>query len=109
MTNLTIITNEAIAQGLFTEEQAQEYFENGYTLPLHTFKEWQRLGYSVKKGEHAKMTCYIWRFNNKKKKQQNDNENDENNQEINEQDFYKVKAFFFTAEQVEKIKTKATA
>lgn len=107
MTNITIITNDAINNGIFTEEQAMQFIAEYGELPLHTYKEWQRRGYQVKKGEKAKMTSYIWRYKNKAKK---DGETDENAVEIevNKSDkFYQTKAFFFTVEQIEKIEKTA--
>lgn len=100
MTNLQIITESALAVGLYTEEQTAAFFENEGGLPLHTFKEWQRMGYQVRKGEKAALTCYIWRF----KKKSSDKQQDGDEQEIDESHFYKTKAFFFTAEQVDAIK-----
>lgn len=50
MTNLTIITSAAIQAGIFTEAEADAIIKSGHELPLHTFAEWKRLGYSVKKG-----------------------------------------------------------
>ncbi len=32
---------------------------------FHTFAEWKNQGYSVKKGEHATITCMLWRFTDK--------------------------------------------
>ena len=101
MTNLQIITESALAVGLYTEEQVKAFFENGSSLPLHTFKEWQHMGYQVRKGEKAALTCYIWRF---KKKSSDTQPQDGDEQEITEGNFYKTKAFFFTAEQVDAIK-----
>lgn len=104
MTNFEIIVENAIANEIFTEEEIENLLNDTGDIPLHTFKEWQRLGFSVKKGEKAKMTCYIWRFKNEKKKVK-ENDKEVIKQEIDESDeskFYKTKAFFFTAEQVEK-------
>lgn len=98
MTNFQIITNEAINAGLYTAEQAQEIFESGRSLPLHTFKEWQRMGYRIRKGEHAKLTCFIWRFKNKTGMFPQG----ENDVEIDESHFYKTKAHFFDDTQVER-------
>lgn len=94
MTNLFIITNNAIEQGVFTEEEVKEYLEMGFRLPLHTFAEWKRLGYSVKKGEKARMMCYIWRYKGGEPKDTEEINTDENG-------YYKVKAYFFTKEQVQ--------
>ena len=98
MTNAEIIFESAIANGIFTEEQAIAHIKEKGCLPLHTFNEWRKMGYCVKKGEKAKMTCDIWRMTNYKK-----DENAEKEQEEKDDHFYMKKAFFFTAEQVEKI------
>ncbi|MFR5780456.1 MAG: hypothetical protein ACLUEK_00700 [Oscillospiraceae bacterium] len=29
---------------------------------FHTFAEWKRMGYSVKKGQHAALTCQLWKY-----------------------------------------------
>ena len=100
MTNFEIITNEAIANGLYTEEEAIQIIEERGALPLHTFAEWKKHGYNVRKGEHAKLTCYIWRMNVKKGVLPM---KDGDDVEIDESHFYKTKAFFFTADQVERI------
>lgn len=101
MTNLQIITESAIGAGLYTEEEVQAIFESGHALPLYTFKEWQRRGYQVRKGEKAKLSCDIWR---RKDKKGTFPTNDGNDVEIDESYFYKHKAHFFTAEQVDAIK-----
>lgn len=77
MTNLAIITAAAIQAGIFTEDEAESIIQSGHELPLHTFAEWKRLGYSVKKGEKARMRCDIWRKSNKKQ-QTEDGEEAEN-------------------------------
>lgn len=102
MTNFQIITNAAIANGLYTKEQAEAIIAERGELPLHTFPEWKRLGFSVKKGEHAKLTCDIWKMRDKKGAHQANGEE----QEVDENHFFKHKAFFFLPEQVEKIKEK---
>lgn len=65
MTNNEIIYRESIAAGIFTQEQADQIISSGARLPLHTFQEWKRMGYSVKKGEHAALVCTLWKFTNK--------------------------------------------
>lgn len=99
MTNFQIITDSAIATGLYTEERAIEIIQTEGELPLHTFAEWKRLGYSIRKGEHAKLVCFIWRHKSKTKEVQQDDKT----VEINESSFYKTKAHFFDNTQVEKI------
>lgn len=50
MTNTEIIINEALANGLYTEEQIENILASGHMIPLHTFKAWKDAGYIVKKG-----------------------------------------------------------
>lgn len=98
MTNLTIITAAAIQAGIFTEAEADAIIKTGHRLPLHTFAEWKRMGYNVKKGEKARMKCDIWRKSNKK-------EENADGEEVENDRFYKKVAHFFTFDQVEKIAT----
>ena len=97
MTNFQIIANSAVETGIYTKEQVETIISQGFNLPLHTFAEWKRLGYSVKKGEKAKMTCRIWKYSNKEVEQTEEIEEQANSH------YYLTKAFFFTSEQVEKI------
>lgn len=99
MTNIQIIANEAIANNLYTEEQVEELFSTMGCLPLFTFAEWKKKGYFVKKGEKAKLTCYIWKM---KKEKTQGKDTDGNDVEVDATNFYKVKAFLFDAEQVQK-------
>ena len=32
---------------------------------FHTFAEWKRMGYSVKKGQHAALVCNLWKYTDK--------------------------------------------
>lgn len=100
MTNIQIIASEAIANNLYTQEQVEEFFSKGGMLPLFTFAEWKKAGYFVKKGEKAKLTCYIWKMRNSKKA--DEKANDETDGE-NKANFIKVKAFFFDNTQVQKV------
>ena len=104
MTNQEIIFDTAIALNIFTEDQAIEHLKQSGELPLHTFKEWQRLGYCVKKGEKAAMICDIWRMTNYKKNSATDDKEEEK-----EDHFYMKTAYFFTFDQVEKINKKVSA
>jgi len=64
-----------------------------------TVKVWNKLGYKIKKGEHAKCKFRIWfRDNGKRKKVEEDDENDG---EERKPGFYKALASFFTIDQVE--------
>ena len=70
--------------------------------PLHTFARWKELGYIVKKGEHAKAAFYIWKAGKGKAKEEDANADGEKTPE--QMKMFMKKAFFFTFEQVEKIK-----
>lgn len=62
--------------------------------PIHTYNGWKDIGYQVKKGEHAKAQFPIWKYAGKK--------DEETGEEENGHCFMK-KAFWFTADQVEKV------
>ena len=104
MTNEQIILQEKerlFNEGKITRNKAGEYEQ------LHTFAIWKKLGYSVKKGEHAITTLYIWKnvLKNKKNDVKEDNKK-EQKEKKQEPEFIKTKAFLFKASQVEKIDTK---
>ena len=95
MTNAEIIYNEAITRGVYTREQATEFIEKYGAVPLHTFKKWNDLGYKVKKGEHARVTTFLWKPNVVKE--------DGEEKETTELRMYMRKAYLFELSQVEKI------
>lgn len=99
MTNFQIIAEAAIQEGLYTEEQALAILEEDGCLPLHTFGEWKRMGYSVKKGETAALKAEIWKKSTKK---QTYTDKDGNEQQVDPKRFYKKLSNFFTADQVER-------
>ena len=119
MKNVDIIAETAIAAGLMTEKEIGEFFTAHGYLPFRTFAEWKKAGYSVKKGEHAKLTAWIWMPKKKSEKQKKaeakaleaagikDAEKIEEESEEKNPDFVKVKAFLFGTEQVEKAERKA--
>ena len=104
MTNMQIITEAAILNGLYTEDEALALLTENGELPLHTFAEWKRMGYTVRKGEKARMSCSIWRYN---KKSETVQQKDGEEKEVDKSHFYKQLAHFFTAEQVEKLEKAA--
>jgi antirestriction protein ArdC len=65
----------------------------GINSDVHTYSEWKKLGFIVKKGEKATFKTEIW--NHHSKKDENDEEDDAY--------FYLKKASFFTQEQVEQM------
>ena len=62
MTNNEIIISEAIKHGIYTKAEAQAIVAAKGCLPIHTFAEWKKAGYSVKRGEHAAITCDQWKY-----------------------------------------------
>lgn len=97
MTNEQIIINEALTNGIFTEEQVEEFVRNGVSIPLHTAEYWKRqYKCLIKKGEKATVTTMLW----KKKKRKTDEE--DLDQEAEE--FYLAKSHLFTIDQVEKMR-----
>ena len=47
MTNNEIIISEAIKHGIYTKAEAQAIVAAKGCLPIHTFAEWKKAGYSV--------------------------------------------------------------
>lgn len=124
MTNSEIITNtvkaafdaEQIAQltsAIFTPEQIAARQGMGMepaeilASAFHTFQEWKRLGYSVKKGEHAALTAYLWKYSDKPSKAQREAAAAAGTdpEDIAGGDhFYKAKSYLFSFLQVDKMK-----
>lgn len=98
--NLTITVDENsadTAEDIFAATLAAEMF--------HTFAEWKRMGYSVKKGQHAAITCQLWKYTDKPGKAAREAAAAAG-QDAPESDphFYLAKAHLFHALQVEKSK-----
>lgn len=100
MKNFQIITSAAIEAGLYTEAEALALIEKLGSLPLHTFAEWKRMGFQVKKGEKARLKVDIWKKSNKTV---TITDGDGNETEAENGRFYKKLSHFFTVEQVERI------
>lgn len=100
MTNEEIIYKASVDAGIFTEKEASEFFKKGWELPIHTFSEWKKYGYSVKKGEHAALTVRLWRKRIAKLIEKDSGEEVEA-----DSGYYMTTAHLFTGAQVEKIKT----
>jgi hypothetical protein len=86
MNNATLILQAKAANNIPLEEE------------IHTFAEWKRLGFSVKKGEKAKYKIAIWNKSTKNKKE--DEEQEDNSY------FYTKVAAFFSMDQVKLIDAK---
>ena len=98
--NVTITVDEGsadTAEDIFTAMLAADQF--------HTFAEWKRMGYSVKKGQHAALTCQLWKYTDKPGKAAREAA-EAAGQDTPETDphFYMAKAHLFHALQVEKSK-----
>ena len=65
MTNTEIIFKAAISTGIYTEAEATAIMEQFGELPIHTFAEWKKAGFSVKRGEHAALVCDLWKYTSK--------------------------------------------
>ena len=114
MTNEKIIMNARLAlldAGLIgtTGRQYEIIDENGDSRfidepeELHTFEIWQRMGYSVKKGEKAIAKIRIWKCSEKTEELAGKTQQDEKADESEERSrmFMKL-AYFFAPSQVEK-------
>lgn len=58
--NITITVDDGgadTAEDIFTAMLAADQF--------HTFAEWKRMGYSVKKGAKSAITCQLWKYTDK--------------------------------------------
>ena len=72
---------------------------------FHTFAEWKKLGYSVKKGQHAALVCNLWKFTDKPGKAARDAAAAAGKDEPeNDPHFYMAKSHLFNRLQVEKAK-----
>lgn len=104
MTNSEIIISEIKGHELMTDEQIVEFIKEHAFLPLNTYAEWKRLGYVVKRGEHATITSKLWRFTDKKKKGTGlKTELDKAAEKQDNGRYYLAKAFLSTSEQVQKL------
>lgn len=84
MNNATLILQAKAANNIPLDEE------------LHTFAEWKRLGFSVKKGEKARCKIAIWNKSIKSKK-----DDDEESSQEDDSYFYTKVAAFFTRNQVQ--------
>ena len=69
-------------------------------IVLHTYSQWKKLGYQVKKGEKSEHKIPVWKPSTKKVEVENEDETKE--EKTNGRYFIKTSAFF-TQEQVERI------
>lgn len=115
--NRNLIMCAGIDAGVFTADDLSAFLFTGKMPAYHTFNEWKRNGYIVKKGSKAAFSCRIWDYKTSKKGTYTAEEAAEMNamiinadgSEVKEGDpkthsqYYKFNAYFFGADQVEKI------
>ena len=73
-------------------------------LQYHTFAVWKQLGFSVKKGEHAALCLYLWKYGTRKRGAADPAPaagDDDENAEIGT-GYFKTKAYLFSSDQVER-------
>lgn len=100
MTNTKIIKDAAVAAGLYTEAEAADLICKLGALPIHTFAEWKRLGYSVKKGEKACLHLYLWKYTTKPNKDERDKAAEAGKELEEDPHYYKKYSHLFHFSQV---------
>ena len=94
-----------------TNHEIMARFKQENNIPLnvelYSFATWNKMGYKVKKGEHAKYKINMWKHINKnidnKKDNINDSDCEKSQQTSNSNNFFMTKVNLFTRSQVEKI------
>lgn len=119
--NRNLIMCAGIDAGVFTAADLEAFLFNGQMPEYHTFNEWKRNGYIVKKGSKAAFSCRIWDYKTSKKGEYTAEEAAAMNamiinadgSEVKEGDpkthsqYYKFNAYFFGPDQVEKVNREA--
>ena len=67
-------------------------------IVLHTYAQWKKLGYQVKKGEKSKHKITVWKRSTKKIENE-----DGDKEEVDNGRYFLKESAFFTQEQVERI------
>lgn len=120
MTNAMIIFNasqELAEQGIIKytgrvytyEDEEGNKIECKETEELHTYKEWQRLGYQVNKGQKTIAKIMIWNFTNKPSKAAKAAAEAAGKEVESDPHYYMKEACFFSASQVSKVEAKKEA
>ena len=95
MTNAQII---ALATAEFIEEGTLKLLD-GIPEEIHTFDEWKKRGYCVRKGEKSDIKITIWKHMTKKVK-------DKDGEETEKSSMFLKESAFFRRSQVDEISTK---
>lgn len=109
MTNNQIIFNAAISANLYTEDEAAAIIAKKGALPLHTYTEWQHMGYQVRYGERAVLVCDLWKHTNKPSKAARTAAEAEGRDLADDPHYYKTTARLFAAAQVDRKQDSAEA
>lgn len=96
--NSSAIMAAGIEAGIIKPIQLLEYLQTGKMPAVHTFDVWKKAGFKVKKGEKAAFQARIWKHTEKV-----ETDTEEQAEEKKGHDFIRKTAYFFTAEQVEKM------
>ena len=118
MTNDQIIYNTV--KTAFTQEQITEMNQKIYSPQqialysadpcqlaaqgFHTFAEWKRMGFAVKKGQHAALVANLWKYSDKPSKAAREAAEAAGEEAPTDSRFYRTKAYLFHRLQVEKIR-----
>lgn len=105
MTNNEIIMN--VAKMLYMDDLEKIIMPNG-DLGLHTYSEWKKLGYQVKKGEKAKAKVKLWKKAKAKAKAKESEDNgkvklESEDSKVEKSRFFLANSALFDLTQVEKI------
>lgn len=104
MITKTALYDAGILKGTGRMLEAKDAEGNPIEIPeiedIHTFAAWQRLGYKVKKGEHAVAKFAIWKHFSKKVEVE---DGDGDTKTIDKGRMFLKDAFWFTRAQVEVI------
>lgn len=105
MNNEQLIFNIAIANELYTQEEAEQIIADHGELPLHSLAGWKQRSpagfeYKIKKGEHG-LETRLWK---KRKKGKMEDDSNQNEEMTGKKYFYLAKTFLFTENQVELVK-----
>lgn len=107
MNNEKLIFNIAIANELYTQEEAEQIIADHGELPLHSVQGWKHRSpagyeYRIKRGEHG-LETRLWK-KRKGKKVVEDDDTAQDEAEIGKKYFYLAKTYLFTEKQVELVK-----
>lgn len=70
---------------------------------IHTFQIWQQLGFTVKKGEHAKLKFPIWKHTERAKRE--DEKTGSDSDDITVANMFMKMSAWFTVDQVERLES----